>query len=93
MLRGAAKMSFEVAAKIRCAGVAQGGSHLFVGQALGQKRRRETHSLAHDPCLGIRVELPAEMPLQRADTQSDIHRQSVDAKSGLTDNNPKFVRF
>jgi len=93
LLRCAAEVSFEVAAKVGLAGVAQGRSDLFVGQALGQERRREAHSLAHDPGLGCRVELFAETPLKRAHVQPDMYRDSFHAEPLLYDHSPKFVRF
>lgn len=39
------------------------------------------------------MELLAETPLQGAHVQPDVHRQGLHAKSGLSDNHPKFVRF
>src|SRR6266542_3771057 len=81
LLRRAAKVSFEVAAKVWLAGVPQGRSDLFVGKALGQERRREAHSLAHEPRLGRRVELHAEMPFQRTHVHPHMHRQPLHAEA------------
>ena len=65
---------------------------MFVGKSLGQERRREAHSLAHDPHFGRREELLAESPLQRAHVQPDMHGQSFHPESLLSDNDPKVVR-
>jgi len=93
LLRRAAEASFEVTAKVWLAGVVQGRSDLLVGKAIDQEWRRKAHSLVHDPRLGRRVELLAEMPLQRANVQPDMHRQHLYCEALLPDDNPKFVRL
>jgi hypothetical protein len=66
---------------------------LLIGKALGQERRRTTHSLAHDPHFGRSVVLLAEMPFQRADVQTDMHCQLLHPETLLPDNNPQFIRL